>query len=1014
MTDVISQALLNIIKGVRTIACLPQFISSSNLALTFDSANSTCTAACTTCSDTSNTDTNQYNTDDELLNELLNATRNNSQDIQGIKQKMDGIISSLSHIKETAISNAGAINDILLLVEDLIMLHNDSSSFSPIPTSCQEIKNKQPNSPSGVYLLKTANNETQNAYCNMEELCGSGGGWTRLAYLDMSDATQNCPSGFRLYQSGGVRACGRPATNSGSCVPVQFPSNGISYSQICGRVTGYQYGAPNALQALSGHNNMNSHYVDGVSITRGSPRQHVWTLIGGLQEASLYENGGHNCPCSQGSPQSPQSFIGNDYFCESGNPATDNTWQFILYESDPLWDGKGCGSLEGNCCTAPGLPWFNKVLGTNTTDYLELRVCGDETTDNEDVPVGFYELYDGQECNGIESPCCNVPGIPWFHRDYGSNTTTDYIELRVCANAGGEDSLFMMTENQPREFHDSDPYTVMQGDQWNENMYELPTINKELQQSSVSTVSPNVAMGPKQRQSSWSKPQLCMTVLLCLILILLIIILGIVVYDKYATGNNVECTNTATGASSSSNTNEWADRIAQNVYDKLNITDGNRNISNFNEWANGVISLVNQSLPDFNEWANGVVSLVNQSLPDFNEWANGVVSKVNSNVTGSLPDFDEWANGVVSKVNSNVTGSLPDFDEWANGVVSKNNTNFTELDKQILQTTRDSAQKLINIVNTLSNLQDTSTSTAGVVNGILLIAQELLVLHNESTALPTSCKEIKDRQPNTPSGYYILAGTNGTYSTYCSMGTLCSSGGGWTRLAYLDMTDATQNCPSGFRLYQSGGVRACGNTNSGGGCVSVQFPSNGISYSQICGRVTGYQYGHPDGIDGVNDINSYYVDGVSITRGSPRQHVWSFLAQYTQTLNNCPCASDYSGSVRSFMGTNYFCESGNPNSGWSYTLYTSDPLWDGQGCGSLESPCCNVTGIPWFHRDYGNTTTTDHIELRVCKDYSDEDSPFSIVDIYSRVYNDYKLCHHNIYNWTVVYAILISIVTSVL
>uniref|UniRef100_A0A1X7TM81 Uncharacterized protein n=1 Tax=Amphimedon queenslandica TaxID=400682 RepID=A0A1X7TM81_AMPQE len=85
----------------------------------------------------------------------------------------------------------------------------------------------------------------------------------------------------------------------------------------------------------------------------------------------------------------------------------------------------------------------------------------------------------------------------------------------------------------------------MQGDQWNENMYELPTINKELQQSSVSTVSPNVAMGPKQRQSSWSKPQLCMTVLLCLILILLIIILGIVTV-VYATGNNVECTNTAT------------------------------------------------------------------------------------------------------------------------------------------------------------------------------------------------------------------------------------------------------------------------------------------------------------------------------------------------------------------------------------------------------------------------------------------------------------------------------------
>ena len=372
---------------ILAIACLPQFISSSNLALTFDAANNTCTAACTTCSDTSST------------------IKSNDQDIQEIKQKMNGIISSLSHIKETATSNAGAINDILLLVEDLIMLHNDSSSssFSPIPTSCQEIRNKQPNSPSGVYLLAT-NNGTKYVYCNMKELCGSGGGWTRLAYLDMTDATENCPSGFRLYQSGGVRACGRATSSVGSCVSVQFPSNGISYSQVCGRVVGYQFASTDAVYPgnYSGeaygsaiephHNDINSYYVDGVSITRGSPRQHVWTLMAGQHEASIGYRGYYNCPCSQGSIQNStlQSFIGNDYFCESG---ADSTYQSILYASDPLWDGKGCGILEGVCCAAPGLPWFNKVLDTATTDYLELRVCGDERTSNEDVPVSFYELY---------------------------------------------------------------------------------------------------------------------------------------------------------------------------------------------------------------------------------------------------------------------------------------------------------------------------------------------------------------------------------------------------------------------------------------------------------------------------------------------------------------------------------------------------------------------------------------------------------------------------------------------
>ena len=390
----------------------------------------------------------------------------------------------------------------------------------------------------------------------------------------------------------------------------------------------------------------------------------------------------------------------------------------------------------------------------------------------------------------------------------------------------------------------------------------------------------------------------------------------------------------------------------------------------------------------------------NNGYPNFTQWANDIVSRVNSNVTGSLPDFNEWANGVVSKVNSNVTGSLPDFNEWANGVsqntlqLFQNNTNFTELDKQILQTTRDSAQKLINIVNTLSNLQDTCTSTAGVVDDILLIAQELLVLHNDSTALPTSCKQLQEQQPNSPSGYYILAGTNGTYA-YCNMGRLCGSGGGWTRLAYLDMSDATQNCPSGFRLYQSGGVRACGRpVTSSGSCVSVQFPSNGISYSQICGRVTGYQYGTTDAIYQPtytfrNDINSYYVDGVSITRGSPRQHVWTLMAgeseAITSSTRSCPCNTGNTVSVQSFIGNNYFCESGNTASfSLLETFYTSDPLWDGYSCHYYESPCCSAPGLPWFHRDYGSTTTTDYIELRVCGESgtANEDSPVSYYEIY--------------------------------
>ena len=524
----------------------------------------------------------------------------------------------------------------------------------------------------------------------------------------------------------------------------------------------------------------------------------------------------------------------------------------------------------------------------------------------------------------------------------------------------------------------------------------------------------NIKKSKNKELTTWNKPIIIIIVLLSLIVILLVDILCLLLV--HMSTRDTTCTAGATtgaiaGNNGYPNFTQWANDIVNKV--NSNVTGS---LPDFNEWANGVVSKVNSnvtgSLPDFNEWANGVVSKVNSnvtgSLPDFNEWSNGVVSKVNSNVTGSLPDFNEWANGVVSKVNSNVTGNLPDFNEWANGVVSKvnsnvtgslpdfnewangvsqntlqlfqNNTNFTELDKQLLQTA-NSAQKLINIVNTLSNLQDTSTSTAGVADDILLILQRL-VLQNESF---TSCKELKSQYPSSPSGYYTLASANGsaTYTAYCNMDELCGSGGGWTRLAYLDMSDVAQNCPCGFRLYQSGGVRACGQPSSG--CVSVQFPSNGISYSQICGRVTGYQYGHTDGLHTHININSYYLEGVSITRGSPRQHVWSLISSISETSsasNSCPCNTGSSVSVQSFIGNNYFCESGSPNSSVSNIFYTSDPLWDGQGCGSLESSCCNVPGIPWFHRDYGSNTTTDYIELRVCATLSSEDSPVGYYEIY--------------------------------
>ena len=82
----------------------------------------------------------------------------------------------------------------------------------------------------------------------------------------------------------------------------------------------------------TGTSDIDSNYVDGVSITYGSnPRQHICTYSAGLTETRLGSNG---CPCNNGNSASPPpSFVGNDYYCESGKYSS---WSYILYPDDPL------------------------------------------------------------------------------------------------------------------------------------------------------------------------------------------------------------------------------------------------------------------------------------------------------------------------------------------------------------------------------------------------------------------------------------------------------------------------------------------------------------------------------------------------------------------------------------------------------------------------------------------------------------------------------------------------------
>ena len=263
-------------------------------------------------------------------------------------------------------------------------------SQDPAP-SCQYIAETNSSAPSGYYWVESSNGSAVNVYCDMaRHCCGSTGGWMRVAYLDMTDTSQQCPEGFTL-RSETNRACVLIAT---SCTSIVYPSRNIQYSKVCGRVRAYQYSATLAFAHY--HNRgttIDSNYVGGMSITHGeSPRKHIWTFAAAVDET----RSDHNvCPCTK--TDTPYTgrvppFIGNDYFCDSGNREWSSSEKFTFFSEDPLWDGEGCGPTS-SCCQFNSPPWFCKELPQPTTDDVEVRVCRYPDNYNRGTPFELIELY---------------------------------------------------------------------------------------------------------------------------------------------------------------------------------------------------------------------------------------------------------------------------------------------------------------------------------------------------------------------------------------------------------------------------------------------------------------------------------------------------------------------------------------------------------------------------------------------------------------------------------------------
>ena len=249
------------------------------------------------------------------------------------------------------------------------------------PSSPETVRQQIPNSVLSVLSSR---------YFTIDQ-CGAGI-WYRMVHINMSDSISQCPNSWVEENVGKVRACGRGTVNRG-CKSVFLTHAKHKFTKVCGRALGHQYGSTDAFfEATS----IDRNPVDGLSITYGSPRQHIWTYASGMSERDVGPSSytSSNCPCSNHPGGSPPAYVGNNWYCESGNPDPITPRPTDQYFGDTLWDGV-MEDCEGTCCSSGKTPpWFSVELSAPTNTDIEARICSNENSNtNEDVFITLFEIY---------------------------------------------------------------------------------------------------------------------------------------------------------------------------------------------------------------------------------------------------------------------------------------------------------------------------------------------------------------------------------------------------------------------------------------------------------------------------------------------------------------------------------------------------------------------------------------------------------------------------------------------
>ena len=336
------------------------------------------------------------------LSSLNKTVCNLSGDLEDYKQQtaseLAGLTSELAGLHTSLQSNT--TEQLTQLCEKVNMLRDDTSSLKGDLSSLNDSMNRISDNVEAhdnhvtTELMELDQNLQQNFSLLLKNsygyshTCGGTRGWRRVVYLNFTDPNTPCPSGWQLT-SHSKRTCSKVSTSAFTCDSVTFPVSGGDYTRVCGRIIGYQDKSTDGFWAyyLGNATTIDGPYVDGVSLTHGSPRQHIWTFAAGHTEIS--RRSPIMCPCDTTFNITIPPFVGGDYFCESGY----NSGPFYIFHSDdPLWDGDGCRATS-TCCLFNNPPYFTKQLPSPTTDDIEARLCHSGRISDEDTPIEFIELY---------------------------------------------------------------------------------------------------------------------------------------------------------------------------------------------------------------------------------------------------------------------------------------------------------------------------------------------------------------------------------------------------------------------------------------------------------------------------------------------------------------------------------------------------------------------------------------------------------------------------------------------